>query len=169
LITIRQARQEDAAILAAIGFRAWEDATLAIQINDEIRDNARSAFANFTLNSWHCITIAAVDGVLAGWAAREGANDMLSDFWIDPLYQKRGVGGTLLDSIEEQVVAAGYPSVKLESHADNEKALSFFRKHGFEVSWLSMKYARKLDRDVQSIGLRKQLKEFEMVTYGPSF
>lgn len=169
MITIRQARQDDAAILAAIGFRAWEDATRSIQTNDEIRENARSAFAHFTLGAWHCILVAESDGTLAGWAARENSDDMISDFWIDPFYQRQGIGEMLLDELEAQVLAAGFPSVKLESHADNEKALSFFRKHGYEVSWLSMKYARKLDREVQSIGLRKQLKDFEMVTYGPSF
>ncbi len=84
-------------------------------------------------------------------------------------FSRQGLGGKLLSAVEEQVLAAGFYSIRLESHASNEWALSFFRKHGYNVSWLSMKYARKLDREVQTIGLRKELKEFDTTTYGPSF
>lgn len=169
LITIRQAREEEASALAVIGLRAWEDATRTIETNDDMRENAHAAFAHFTAHAWRSVTIADAGGVLAGWGAREGGDDMITDFWIDPLCQRRGIGARLLSEIERQIIAAGFSCAHLESHTGNEKALSFFAKNGYSVSWLSMKYARRLDREVQTIGLRKQLTSVDPDTYGPGF
>lgn len=169
MIVIRNAQEQEAPHLAAIGVRAWRVASSALGLTAILEANAEEAFAGFTQASWHLILVAERHGVAVGWAARENSGDMISDFWVDPRHHGQGIGGALLEAVEQQVLAAGFPSIKLESHADNERALAFFRKHAYGVSWLSMKYARKLDREVQTIGLRKQLKDVELITYGPSF
>jgi ribosomal-protein-alanine N-acetyltransferase len=169
LISIHPAREGDAAILTAIGLRAWENATSAIGVTEELRDNARHAFGNFAQSSWQSITVAALDGAIVGWAARENFDNQISDFWIDPSYQRRGIGTVLLQDIERQIIGRGFETGKLESHAQNDQAVSFFRKHGYGVSWLSLKYSAKLDRDVQSIGLQKQLVETVRDSYGFGF
>ncbi|NTJ42138.1 GNAT family N-acetyltransferase [Agrobacterium larrymoorei] len=166
---IRPAHKEDAASLALIGLRAWERATSVIGITNELRENAHSAFGNFVQSSWLAITVIELNGTVAGWAARENFDDMITDFWIDTPHQRQGIGTALLEDVERQILERGYISSKLESHAENEPAVSFFRKHGYGVSWFSMKYSSKLDRDVQSIGLSKQLLEAEVETYGPVF
>jgi ribosomal-protein-alanine N-acetyltransferase len=169
LISIRNAREDEAAFLAAIGLRAWENAVEAIGMTQTLRDNARSAFENFALSSWLSIVVADVDGALAGWAAREDFDDKITDFWIDPPYQRKGVGSVLLAEIERQIIEKGFNTALLESHAHNEQAVGFFQHHGYGVNWLSITYSPKLDRDVQSIGLRKQLVEEARDTYGPDF
>ncbi|KXG86520.1 GNAT family N-acetyltransferase [Agrobacterium bohemicum] len=169
MIFIRPAREGDATLLAAIGLRAWANATSAIGVTEELRDNARAAFGNFTHSSWLAITVAEADGTIVGWAAREHFDETITDFWIDPVYQRQGVGTALLVDIERQIVARGYAAGRLESHAQNDQAVSFFRKHGYSVSWFSMKYSEKLDRDVQSMGLRKQLVDIEIGGYGFGF
>ncbi len=156
-------------MLAAIGLRAWADATTVIGVTEELRENARFAFGNFVRSSWNAITVAELDGAVAGWAARENFDDTISDFWVDPAYQRLGVGSRLLSVIERQIVQRGFFAGKLESHAHNDPAISFFRKHGYSVSWLSLKYSQKLDREVQSIGLQKQLVEMESESYGFGF
>ncbi len=169
LVVIRNAQEQEASHLAAIGLEAWRVASSALGLTAVLESNAQEAFAGFTESSWHRILVAEKHGIAVGWSARENSGDMISDFWVDPRLHGQGIGGALLKAVEEQVLAAGFPSIKLESHADNERAISFFRKHAYGVSWLSMKYARKLDREVQTIGLRKQLKDVELMTYGPSF
>ncbi len=169
MIVIRNANEQDAPHLAALGLQAWRVASSALGLTAVLETNAAEAFAGFTQSFWHRILVVERHGMPAGWAARENSDDMISDFWIDPRLHRQGLGGKLLSAVEEQVLAAGFYSIRLESHASNERALSFFRKHGYNVSWLSMKYARKLDREVQTIGLRKELREFDTTTYGPSF
>ncbi len=169
LIVIRNAREEEAAVLAEIGLRAWQQATAAIGITTALYENASSAFANFTGSSWLSIIVAETGGVVAGWASRERFDDTISDFWIDPDFQRRGIGSLLLGEIEKQIAEKGFESARLETHAQNEPAVAFFRHHGYSISWLSVSYAPKLDRDVQSVGLHKQFVEIESGTYGPGF
>lgn len=169
MISIRPARKGDAARLSAIGLQAWAEATSAIGVTDALRTNARYAFQNFTQSAWNAITLAELDGAIAGWAARENFDDTISDFWVAPSFQRRGIGSRLLREIERQIIARGFASARLESHAQNDPAVSFFRKHGYRVSWLSVKYLQKLDQEVQSIGLEKEFVRFDSHTYGFDF
>lgn len=169
MISIRPAREDEAALLATIGLRAWENATAAIGVTEALRDNASSAFQNFTRSSWLSINVAELDGAVAGWSAREHFDEAISDFWVDPAYQRQGVGTALLEDLERQVIKQGFELIKLESHAQNSQAVAFFQKHGYGVNWLSITYSPKLDRDVQSVGLHKQLVEENLGTYGPGF
>lgn len=169
MISIRIAREDEAGILATIGFRAWYNAMASIGITQTLLDNAKSAFENFTRSSWLAITVAERDGIIAGWAAREDFDDKISDFWIVPDRQRQGIGTVLLAELEKEIIAQGFTSARMESHAQNEQAVAFFRHHGYGVSWLTVTYSPKLDRDVQSIGLRKQLVEEPNYTYGSGF
>jgi len=169
LIVIRNAHEQEADVLAAIGIRAWRQATAALGITPTLYDNAASAFSNFTRSSWLAIRVAELGGSVAGWAAREHFDDAISDFWIDPDFQRRGVGSRLLADVERLIEDRGFETIRLETHAQNEPAVAFFRHHGYSVRWLSVSYAPKLDREVQSVGLQKQLAEVESGLYGPVF
>lgn len=160
MIVIRNAYEQEAEVLAAIGLRAWRQATAALGITPTLYD---------TRSSWLAIRVAEFSGSVAGWAAREHFNEAISDFWIDPEFQRRGVGSRLLGDIERLIEEKGFETIRLETHAQNEPAVAFFRYHGYSIRWLSVSYAPKLDREVQSVGLQKQLAEVESGLYGPAF
>lgn len=167
MITIRNAREDESAILAEIGLRAWAVAVAPIGVSEDLTENARSAFQNFARSSWLSIIVAEFNGDIAGWAAREHFDEKISDFWVDPPFQKQGVGTALLEEVEQEVLRQGFDSVRLESHARNEDAVAFFEKRGYSVTWLSVTWSPKLDSDVQSIGLEKKLAGHVEDTYGP--
>ncbi|MFK3778384.1 GNAT family N-acetyltransferase [Agrobacterium sp. NPDC089420] len=169
MIVIRNAHEQEAEVLAAIGLRAWRQATIALGITTTLYDNAASAFSNFTRSSWLAIRVAELGGTVAAWAAREDFDDRLSDFWVDPDFQRRRVGSLLLADMERLIRDKGFDAVRLETHAQNEPAIAFFRHHDYSVRWLSVSYAPKLDRDVQSVGLQKQLVEVDSGLYGAEF
>lgn len=169
MIVIRNAHEQEAEVLAAIGLRAWRQATAALGITPTLYDNAASAFSNFTRSSWLAIRVAEFGGSVAGWAAREHFDETISDFWIDPDFQRKRVGSFLLADMERLIEGRGFDTIRLETHAQNEPAVAFFRHHGYSVRWLSISYAVKLDRDVQSVGLQKQLVEVESGLYGTEF
>ena len=167
MITIRHARREDVVALAVIGMRAWEQAVTGLADLDRLREAVRDAFIVFLNRQWLTVTVAEKGGMLAGWAAREELDDQITDLWVEPSLQRQGVGTALLEAIEAEMRAAAYEAAGLQTHARNVAALEFFRKHGYTVSWLSVAYSPKMDRDIESVGLKRQLVEDVPVGYGP--
>jgi ribosomal-protein-alanine N-acetyltransferase len=168
-VNIRGARQDEAEELAEIGLRAWDKAMVPVGETRQMLDNARRAFQYFTRNSWITITVIELGGVTAGWAAREALDENITDFWIDPPHQRQGLGARLLTAMEDEIERQGFLQASLETHARNEQAVAFFQKHGYSVRWFSVSYNPKLDRDVETIGLSKQLIELVTAEYGHEF
>ena len=167
MIIVRNALEEDVPALVAIGVRAWEQAVVGVADLQVRREYARDAFRHFLDRHWLRVSVAEVEGALAGWASREALDDEISDLWIDPPQQKRGFGSALLAAMEAEIVAAGFEAARLQTHARNVAAVGFFQKHGYTVNWLSIDYSERLDRDIESVGLRRQLVTEEPVGYGP--
>ncbi|WP_246694224.1 N-acetyltransferase [Mesorhizobium sp. M2E.F.Ca.ET.209.01.1.1] len=74
------------------------------------------------------------DGSLAGYAMTK--TDALGDVMLDRLHIEKSEFGTglaadLLDAVLS--IHAGLPSIALEVLEGNDRALAFYRKHGFEV------------------------------------
>eukprot|EP00913_Durusdinium_trenchii_P021294 g20007.t1 len=168
MTTIRNAREDEVEVLAEIGFRAWEKAMAAIGEMADMRDSARAAFQNFAAASWLTITVVEQFGQQAGWAAREQLDELITDFWVDPPFRGQGLGRALLEGVEAGIVHQGLESARIETHAQNVEAIGFFERHGYRVNWLSVAYSPKIDRDVQSVGLIKQLVEPSGSGYGAS-
>lgn len=169
MATIRNAREDEADSLAGIGYRAWEKATAAIGEVADMSDGAQAAFRDFAQSSWLTITVVEEFGTVVGWAAREKLDELITDFWIDPEHQGRGLGKALLADVEAEIVRQGFDLARVETHAQNSEAVGFFEKQGYAIHWLSIAYAPKIDRDVQSVGLSKQLVSDDPGTYGPQF
>jgi len=164
MINIRSARQDEAGSLAALGVRAWESAMDGIDDGAVMQQAAEGAFMAFTTHHWLTISVVEEDGVIAGWAARERLDETITDFWIDPLWQHRGLGTALLASLEADIRHQGFDIARLETHARNA-AIAFFEKHGYAIHWLSISYSPKLDRDVETVGLSKMLTDGDDGTY----
>lgn len=159
MANIRTARQEEADLLADIGIRSWELAMIPVAETGSMLENARQAFQNFTRSRWITISVVESGGAVAGWAAREKLDENITDFWIDPQHQGQGLGSVLLEEVEDEIRRQGFEKASLETHALNRDAVGFFEKHGYSVHWLTIAYNPKLDRDVQTVGMSKQLVE----------
>ncbi|MGB3814746.1 MAG: GNAT family N-acetyltransferase [Shinella sp.] len=167
MITVRNARAEDVPTLVEIGVRAWEQAVVGVADLQLRRGYARNTFQQFLVRQWLRVTVAELDSALFGWASREALDDEITDLWVDPQRQRMGLGSALLAAMEAEIAAAGFEAARLQTHARNLAAVGFFRKHGYAVSWLSIDYSERLDRDVESVGLRRQLIADEPIGYGP--
>lgn len=157
--TIRNARADEADILAAVGFRAWDSTSDGWGDAENIRENAFRAFEVFTREHWLAIDVAERAGQLIGWAAREKLDNSVTDLWVEPAFQRQGTGSALLEHLEQEVMAAGHETIVTQVHSENVAALAFFDKAGFSVSWMTTAWSAKLDRDVDTIGLVKRLVE----------
>nr|WP_316653625.1 GNAT family N-acetyltransferase [uncultured Gellertiella sp.] len=169
MITVRDARGEDCEVLAEIGLRAWESAMSKIGETASMLSSARLAFRNFTSHFWLTITVVERSGTIAGWASRERLDETISDFWIDPPFQRQGLGHALLAAVEAEMVRQGLDKAAVQTHARNNRAVAFFEAEGYAIHWLSVAYSPKIDRDVESVGLSKQLVPETPEPYGPRF
>jgi ribosomal-protein-alanine N-acetyltransferase len=96
-------------------------------------------------------------------------DETISDFWIDPAFTRQGLGSALLVRIEKEIADQGLEKAAMQTHSGNSEAIGFFRKHGYSIHWLSVAYNPKLDRDVPSVGLTKQLVSDGQGGYGLEF
>ncbi len=96
----------------------------------------------YFLNRRSAITLVADDGekvcgfVIADrFRSHRGAHGMGRIITIDvaPEAQKTGVGTLLLTSVEKQLKEAECDYVSLEVAVDNDKAMRFYKKHGYSV------------------------------------
>jgi ribosomal-protein-alanine N-acetyltransferase len=69
-------------------------------------------------------------------------------------------------SIEKEVAEQGLDSIMMQTHAENNEAITFFKKNGYSIHWLSVAYNPKLDRDVPSVGLSKPVSSHGNGPYG---
>lgn len=63
---------------------------------------------------------------------RDLARGVVRNVYVDPEARGRGVGTALMDAAEERLAEAGVEEVVLEAMADNEAALAFYRRRGYE-------------------------------------
>ncbi|SIP98469.1 ribosomal-protein-alanine N-acetyltransferase [Rhizobium sp. RU20A] len=157
--TIRIAQSKDTAHLAAIGLRSWAGAVAGLADVDAMRRKAEDAFVYFLRDHAPAVTVAERDGVPVGWAAREKYDGSISDLWVDPAFQRQGVGTALVAALEADMLAAGIPSADILTHAQNAPAIAFFQRRGYRIHWLSTQYSARLDRDVESVGMIRDLVE----------
>jgi ribosomal-protein-alanine N-acetyltransferase len=158
---IRNAREEDAPVLAAVGMRAWESAVAGWVDTALMRVNATRAFTDFTQRAFLTIDVAEQAGEISGWAARENFDNHVTDLWVDPTWQGQGVGQLLLQKLEAEIEAQGYESVRIETHSQNAHAIDFLKRQGYAISWMTAVWSPQLDRDVDTIGLVKPLEARE--------
>lgn len=57
-------------------------------------------------------------------------------FAVEPETQGQGVGRALLRSLQQAMTLESVRQVELEVRADNQRAIEFYRRHGFQVTGL---------------------------------
>lgn len=83
--------------------------------------------------------------------------NQITDLWVDPEHQGRGVGSALLQALENEIDAAGFETAEIETHARNHRAIDLYKRTGYVVRALSVKYSASLDCDIEKIELTKVL------------
>jgi ribosomal-protein-alanine N-acetyltransferase len=102
--------------------------------------------------------IAPVDGTIAGFIVAEaGSRGSGHIITIDVVAGARrfGVGSLLLRAAEDRIRIAECHSVELETAVDNVSALSFYKRHGYNVM---RTFPRYYANGVDALVLQKELK-----------
>lgn len=162
-VQVRPARSDELRLLAEIGLAAWESA-MAGWGEDvaALRDNAVSAYGTFVRDFWPTIRVAEVPAAIGGsrvvgWGAREKADNHISDLWVHPRHQGQGYGHALLGALIAEIRADGHDTATLDTHARNSGAIALYERNGFAISAYSVRYSASLQRDVETVDMRKEL------------
>ena len=75
-------------------------------------------------------------------AYNSSGNGDLDSIAIDPKYRKLGIGSQLVNYTIERFKKMGLKKVFLEVRTTNKKAISFFKKLGFEIKKMIKDYYR---------------------------
>ena len=157
-VTLRGACSEEAQALGDLGFAAWEASAFAENDAGRVdRQRLREEFRAFGLDFAPTMLVADLNGVAVGWGAREGQDHLVSDLWVAPEAQGRGIGSLLLAELVEQVRRAGYPAAELETLASNAQAVGLYQRHGFITVWRAEKFSRTLGYAIDKVGMTKTL------------
>ena len=84
--------------------------------------------------------VAVVDECVAGFALGTTIKKARSAWYyghlvwlgVDPAYARSGVGGMLFERFREVMTETGVRMLLVDTQADNQPAINFFRRHGFE-------------------------------------
>lgn len=157
-LTLRRSSIAEADRLGALAFAAWEtsmDHMLGPETED--RTALALAFQLFCIGASGTITVAENGGTPVGWGARAPMSDYISDLWIAPGFQRRGIGRALLHSVEQDIFRAGHDVSVLETHAENGGAIRFYAREGYGIVWRGMKFSRMVGRRIEKVRMEKQL------------
>ena len=152
--------------VAAIGYSSWH----ANRLYQEWFDPAVESRVQAWLKTWvkdpKCdIVVCVVEGEVVGWGARDnyespgsGApQDYISDLWISPDAQGRGMGSAILNALMDRMRADGLPRARIEVAQANLRAIDLYVRQGFRETWRGVKMSETLGLPLPRILLEKSL------------
>lgn len=157
-IVVRRARPGEGKVLGAIGFAAWEASEFAMHDAGRVdRAALLDDFEKLGTEQPETILVAELRGRLAGWGAREDRNQYISDLWVAPAFQGRGVGTALLAALEAEIAGLSLSQAELETMAGNTRAIGFYERHGYVVAWRGQKFSSSLGYAIDKVRMNKSL------------
>lgn len=152
--------------VADIGYSSW----LANRLYQEWFDPAVETRARTWLRDWvkdpKCdVVVCVADGSVVGWGARDnyeapGAGaplDYISDLWVSPDEQGRGVGSAILTELIDRMRAEGLGRARIEVAQANLRAIDLYVRQGFRETWRGVKMSETLGLPLPRILLEKPL------------
>lgn len=157
----------DVEAVARTGFEAW----LSARFHEEwflpdVEARVEAAFVRFARKPDAEVLVAAKDGLVVGWAARDSRDhpgnsahawNYVSDLWIGPAAKGNGIGSLLVAMLLDRMRADGIERAAIEVDHANAPALGLYRKIGFKEIWRGPVFSPTLGLDMTKVLLEKSL------------
>ena len=163
--TLRSIRPEDIDPATVCGLRSWASTIGAClpDFSEQQLFELEAAFRLYLISSLknevrgEQLLIADVGGEIAGFCGYQLSESYLSDLWVHPDWQGKGVASTLIDAVRGALKAEGINILNLEVWEQNQRAISFYLKQGFVEIERSVKYDPVLKLDLLKIWMQQRL------------
>ncbi len=151
--------EADRKAVGLVGFAAWKSSSAFedTYLDPAVIERVSGEFESFVAETQCDIAVAEIDGTLVGWGAREGAPDYISDIWIDPVFQGRGIGRVLVEHFLEEMRNSGISIAKIATHARNINAIRLYERCGFRIVWQGTEWSESMQVELQKVRLERQL------------
>lgn len=143
--------------VGAVGFAAWLGGN-ALDENFKsagVIDAARREFCAYPATAKGVVIVAKIDGSVVGWIARENHPDHISDLWVDPVFQGKGIGSKLLRDVIASMESEGIATLKIHTLASNTGAIRLYQKHGFHIVWQGDEFDHALSVKLTKVHLER--------------
>ncbi len=146
-------------VVGEVGFAAWKssDAFRGIDLSADVLERTAKAYGIFAGETKGEVWIADLDGEVAGWAARDGAPNYISDIWVSPDHQGKGIGRALVLHSIDRIKAEGHATAAIHTHARNAGAIRLYQRCGFVVVWRGIEYSKSMGMDLEKVHLEQSL------------
>jgi L-amino acid N-acyltransferase len=112
----------------------------------------------------YAAVVAEIDGRVAGFGSLSPYKDrpaystsVEDSVYVDPEFQRRGVGRALLDELVSVAVAHGFHAVFARIVGDHEASITLHRRAGFEVVGIEREVGRKFGRWLDVVVMQRLL------------
>lgn len=165
-LSLRALTHRDVAAATQCGLEAWHstiggclEALAPLQLV-ELGEAFRlylSAFAAGTAGEGEQLIVAEKESAILGFCGFEGRSGYLSDLWVSPAWQGKGVGLALMEATRRSMRDLGRDFLTLEVLAQNTRARAFYKKQGFVETGRCVKYDPVLKRKLMKISMMQRL------------
>jgi ribosomal-protein-alanine N-acetyltransferase len=157
----------DAEAVARIGFEAWKSNRVHQSwYAEDIETRVEESFLTFARRPDAEVVVALAAGEIVGWGARDSREhpgdrargwDYISDIWVAPHWQGKGVGSALIGEFIIRMRLENLGVASIEADASNEAALSLYKRRGFAEIWRGTDFAPSLGLNQAKVRLEKAL------------
>lgn len=142
-----------------VGFTAWRSSSAFDDsyLDALVVERVRGEFEQFAKSPVGDVVVAFIGDVLAGWGARDSAPDYISDLWVDPKWQGKGIGTALIHHFLGKMKAEGSPLARISTHARNRAAIHLYERCGFEIVWRGMEWSDSMKVELEKVKLERSL------------
>lgn len=167
-INIRSAAIKDAQPIAIVHVASWAKAYDGLLLKSFIEsynmERRKKLWTNTLTNDLADVLVAECGNEIVGFLSyREPRGDQtghsieLNSLYIKPEFYSLGIGRRLLENFEKRISNSAYKQIVLWALDTNQRALNFYRKHGFSETGLKGK--ERLDGSVlNDIQMAKSIK-----------
>lgn len=146
-------------VVGEVGFTAWKssDAFKGCELALDVVERTRHSFEIFASQTNALVHVGELDGAVVGWGARDGAPNYISDLWVLPSLQGRGIGKALLLSLCDDIRAEGHQTARLDTQARNAGGIRLYERCGFDIVWRGREYSKSMGIELEKVHLEKVL------------
>jgi len=144
-------------MVGEVGFAAWKSngAEEAGFSQAHVIERARNAFFDYPVAAKGDVVVAELEGRVVGWGARENEPDYISDVWIDPIHQGRGIGSAFVRHFLACIIADGFNFAKIDTRASNVGAIRLYERAGFSIVWRGERFDAGLGISLEKVHMER--------------
>ncbi len=149
----------DCDAVGRVGWDAWRSTgPLDRGFSDpQVAQRVKDAFLSFPWSTRGHVVIAEMDHQVVGWGAREDEPDYISDIWVAPAFQRRGIGRALVQHFCVLMHEEGLRQARIATHQKNFSAIALYKRCGFDIVWQGMERDSIMQLEMPKVRLRRIL------------